>query len=234
MHATTILLAVLVAGATGTGTSGAAAATATNAGTMRAYVATAPNSAQQGYDAAFGPVPAIGDLHITYADLPSSCEVKIKVEASSVNPSDIHPTVASAVLPHVMGSDVSGTIVASGGGACTRLKVGDNVWGDIGANTLAKRDGSKTKELGGYGQYAVALEAQLGTMPSNIGCAEAGALPKVSLTSYKALAWYGGAPWSRPNVSVLVLGGSGGCGSTTISLGTCGRRSAMRRRAGEP
>jgi len=44
-------------------------------------------------------------------------------------------------------------------------------------------------------------------------------LPKVALTSYKALVWYAGAPWAdslRPNV--LVLGGSGGTGSAGIQL----------------
>ena len=40
---------------------------------------------------------------------------------------------------------------------------------------------------------------------------------EVSLTSYKALKWYGGAPYGR-DVTVLILGGSGGCGSTGIQL----------------
>ena len=34
------------------------------------------------------------------------------------------------------------------------------MWGDIGANAHLLSSGAKTKELGGYGQYAVALEAQ--------------------------------------------------------------------------
>ena len=113
---------------------------------MRAYVATGANSATQGYEPAFSPIPALGDLHKQYAGLPSQCELKIKVEASSVNPSDIHPTVAGAVLPHVMGSDLSGTVVATSGAGCTRFRVGDNVWGDIGANTHTQADGTKTKE----------------------------------------------------------------------------------------
>ena len=35
----------------------------------------------------------------------------------------------------------------------------------------------------------VALETQLGIKPKALGWAEAGSLPKVALTSYKALAW---------------------------------------------
>ena len=54
-----------------------------------------------------------------------------------------------------------------------------------------------------------------------MGFIEAGSLPKVALTSYKALVWYAGAPsWSRRphDPVVLVLGGSGGCGTVGIQL----------------
>ena len=56
---------------------------------------------------------------------------------------------------------------------------------------------------------------------------QAGTLPKVALTSYKALVWYGGAtatgPCGRGSIlrrqcTVLVLGGAGGCGTTGIQL----------------
>lgn len=46
-----------------------------------------------------------------------------------------------------MGSDMSGVVVGAGS-TCTRLKVGDAVWGDIGANTQTVT-GAKTKQLGG-------------------------------------------------------------------------------------
>lgn len=100
----------------------------------------------------------------------------------------------------------------------SHLKVGDKVWGDIGANTKSKA-GQKTKELGAYGEYAVALDTQLGVMPTNMQFAEAAALPKVALTSYKALVWYAGSlNASFPGKTVLILGGSGGTGSTAIQL----------------
>lgn len=160
------------------------------------------------YESAYPHVPVLGDLHKTYTGLPDSCEVLIKVAASSVNPSDIQPS--TAVLPHVYGSDVSGTVI-SVQDSCKRLKVGDKVWGDIGANC------GRGKELGAYADFAVALESQLGFVPSNIGFMEAGALGKVALTSYKALVWYAGAPWKKSPV-VLVLGGSGGTGSVGLQL----------------
>jgi NADPH:quinone reductase-like Zn-dependent oxidoreductase len=78
-----------------------------------------------------------------------------------------------------------------------------------------------TKQLGAWGEVAVALETQLARKPTNISMREAGVLPKVALTSFKALAWHCDAKaWSararRP--SVLVLGGSSGCGTAAIQL----------------
>ncbi|CAE8651834.1 unnamed protein product [Polarella glacialis] len=119
-----------------------------------------------------------------------------------------------------MGSDLAGTVLAVED-SCSRLKVGDQVWADIGAVVRFGSTGggmSKGKENGAYATVAVALESQLGPMPANLGFLEAASLPKVALTSYKALLWYGGAPYSRGNGTVLVLGGSGGTGTTGIQL----------------
>jgi len=167
------------------------------------------------------PIPAAGDLHKLYSPLPANdtgCEVLLKVAFSSVNPSDIHPTMApSGHFPKPMGSDVAGTVVATAG-PCKRLKQGDQVWGDIGANAQVAGSGARTKELGAYAQFATALEGQLSRAPAGMGLAEAGSLPKVALTSYKALSWYARFG-SRPNgTRVLVLGGSAGTGSVAIQL----------------
>lgn len=116
-----------------------------------------------------------------------------------------------------MGSDLAGTIAALEP-SCRRLKVGDRIWADIGAVTHWGPVSTKGKENGAYGQFAIALEMQLGLMPRNLGFEEAGSLPKVSLTSYKTLAWYGGAPYTADNGTVLVLGGSGGTGTAAIQL----------------
>ena len=102
-----------------------------------------------------------------------------------------HPTIAGSLLPHVLGSDVAGEVLAVQPG-CKRLKVGDNVYGDIGANTFTV-SGTKTKELGGYARFVVALDTQLGVVPEGMSLEVAGSLPKVALTSYKALVWYAGA-----------------------------------------
>ena len=182
--------------------------------TMNAFFEPSPGKA-----AAFGsmPVPRLGSMHLQYTDLPANatCEVLIKVYASSVNPSDLHPRVSRDSYPKALGSDVAGVVLNTTRG-CTRIKSGDRVWGDIGANSHTK--GGATKELGGYAQYAVALEAQLATMPDSLSFEEAGSLPKVALTTIKAYEWYGGLSGWRPNATVLVLGGSGGCGTVGIQL----------------
>jgi len=187
---------------------------------MAGYGKMSPKTAPA-FDSAF-PVPMPGSLHKWYSGLPdnSSCEVLLAVSYSSVNPSDIHPTMAlSDHYPKPMGSDVAGIVQATHG-ECMRLRVGDEVWGDIGANTHTA-SGAKTKELGAYAQFAVALESQLSVVPSHLAgrLDEAGSLPKVALTSYKALTWFGRIG-DRPATQrkVLILGGSGGTGSVAVQL----------------
>eukprot|EP00439_Symbiodinium_sp_Y106_P023696 s5432_g2.t3 len=141
----------------------------------------------------------------------SSCEVLLHVLGSSVNPAD---RTAAGPFPQVLGSDVV-AVVEAVEPSCGRLAVGDRVWADIGA--VVQTSSGKGKENGAFAPFAVALESQLGRMPKKLSVWEAAALPKVSLTSYKALKWYGGAPYGR-DVTVLILGGSGGCGSTGIQL----------------
>jgi len=169
----------------------------------------------QGFDASY-PTPKAGDLHKRFKNLPSKCEVVVQIISSSVNPADKYATSG------IGGSDIAGHVVALGDFCAeqTRLRIGSSVWGDIGAVAFLK-SGVKTKENGAYAEYAVALDSQLGLKPQNIGFTEAGALPKVSLTSWKALRWYANAAnWTKASGGpvVLILGGSGGTGSTGLQL----------------
>ena len=167
------------------------------------------------------PVPSPGAIHSQFGPLPANdtgCELLLQVAFSSVNPSDVHPSMAkSGTFPKAAGSDVAGTVIATSGN-CTRLQMGDAVFGDIGANTHILKTSERTKELGAYAQFAVALEGQVAKVPDGIGLAEAGSLPKVALTSYKALVWYARMA-SRPSgTRVLILGGSSGTGSVGIQM----------------
>ena len=196
--------------------------------TLRAYVATATTAGRTSASAYLPrfPRPTLGQLHHTYSDLPTpSCEVLIRVAASSVNPSDVTPSISKTLLPHVMGSDVAGTVLqvqafptSKSTSTVCRVQPGDRVYGDIGANTKTSQ-GEKTKELGAYAEFVVALDTQLAIVPTALGVLEAAALPKVGLTSLKAIALYGGGRNASFNGStVLVLGGSGGTGTTGIQL----------------
>ena len=89
--------------------------------TMGAWVTTLLGG--QKYEAAFK-TPALGVLHKKFADLPTTCEVLVKVMTSSVNPCD--RAADSAFDPKPMGSDLSGIVMQVGTG-CIRLKVGDQV-----------------------------------------------------------------------------------------------------------
>lgn len=185
---------------------------------MRAFVAYSSDSFEFSSNFARPPVSLLRE---TFKNM--SCSVVIQVKGSSVNPCD--RGTDGFRLPKPLGSDVSGVVVQvdSADPSCdgVALKPGDEVWGDIGANAYFP-NGTKTKELGAYAEYAVALASQLGKKPKNIDFREAGVLPKVALTSYKALVWYAGAPWADAASScakdVLILGGSGGTGTTGIQL----------------
>ena len=103
-----------------------AAATATLPSSMRAIVATARASHE-------------GDFsNVEYQNhsvpVPGHGEILIKVTASSVNPVDWKITTGGLGLgfPHVLGFDVAGIVAALGPTGCNRLKVGDEVWADLG------------------------------------------------------------------------------------------------------
>jgi len=109
-------------------------------------------------------MPALGKLHDELSGLPTNAsEVLLEVFCSSVNPTDLYTD--GYLKPKPLGSDVVGRVVAVANSS-SHLKVGDVVWGDIGANAALGSDPSKTtKELGAYAEFAVALDSQLSLAP---------------------------------------------------------------------
>jgi len=140
---------------------------------------------------------------------PKANQVLVKVSHSSVNPVDwkILKGALSLVIklkhPYVVGADVSGEVVAVGSGA-KRLKVGDRVYCDIGADSQ-----------GAYAQYVALPEHQLAIIPKSLSYAQAAAIPLVTLTSYQALKRYAQL---KQGESVLLLGGSSGTGAHGVQL----------------
>jgi len=146
---------------------------------------------------------------------PGHGQVLIRVAASSVNPVDfklLENAWYKLPLNHGLGLDVAGTIEQVGAG-CTRLKVGDEVWAELG---LGLGDGSP--QLGAWADYALAEESQVGLKPTSMSFANAGTLPLVALTDYQVFKKVG-APWgNRGNFTVVITSGSGGTGLPAIQL----------------
>eukprot|EP00929_Paragymnodinium_shiwhaense_P111650 TRINITY_DN7998_c0_g1_i2.p1 TRINITY_DN7998_c0_g1~~TRINITY_DN7998_c0_g1_i2.p1 ORF type:complete len:364 (-),score=100.27 TRINITY_DN7998_c0_g1_i2:150-1241(-) len=146
---------------------------------------------------------------------PGHGQVLVQVQATNINPVD-HKIVQMAGLvwsyPHKLGFDLAGKVVGVGSG-CERLKVGDEVWGEA---TSLPVEAAVTG--GTYAQYAVVSESVLGLKPSSLSMLEAGAMPMVALTGYEALSWAAGGKKFGENITVLVLGGSGGTGHVGIQL----------------
>ena len=175
---------------------------------MSAFVANSfvgENYSQLKIDANF-PTPAIQN----------PTQVLIRVIASSVNPIDwkliqSNMTGLPTKFPSILGMDAAGVIVKKGVGTDDRLHVGDRVWMDL-AND----------DLGGYGEYVVVEQSHVGHAPSSLNFSEAGSLPLVAMTGLAALTGNHGTALNPPpsiqNKVVMVLGGSGGCGSVGIEI----------------
>ena len=151
---------------------------------------------------------------------PGHGEVLIQVNASSVNPVDwkiietnfAESTINPVHFPHIIGFDVAGVIVKLGEG-CSRLKVGDAVWADLG-KLWPLRGG----ELGAYAEYALADESQVSIKPDKLSFVEAASLPLVALTTLQVYR-KAGAPFSSySNLTVVVTSGSGGTGHVGVQM----------------
>jgi NADPH:quinone reductase-like Zn-dependent oxidoreductase len=132
-------------------------------------------------------------------------EVLVRVRAASVNPADWYlmtgkPWVARAQMglrgPRTgrVGVDLAGVVEAVGG-AATRLRVGDEVFG-AGAGTLA--------------ECVAVPEASLVLKPAGLSFEQAAAVPVAALTALQGLRDKGRL---QPGQRVLINGASGGVGT---------------------
>jgi len=153
---------------------------------------------------------------------PGIGQVLIKVAASSVNPVDYKDLTSSVMAAltargnKTVGFDVAGTIVSTGSLPYSRprLKVGDEVWADLGTSTLTRHD----EELGAWAEYAVAEESQVGLKPKSLSFGDAASMPLVGLTAYQAFRM-AGAPWSgKKDLTIAITSGSGGTGTIALQL----------------
>jgi NADPH2:quinone reductase len=146
-------------------------------------------------------------LRVTTRPLPAPAagEVLIRVAAAGVNGPDmmqrkgLYPPPAGAT--DLLGLEVSGTVVATGGNV-TRWKIGDEV--------AALTNG------GGYAEYCAVDAQHCLPLPSGVSLIDAAGLPETFFTVWSNV--FIGAGLAAGE-TLLVHGGAGGIGSTAIQLG---------------
>ncbi len=149
-----------------------------------------------------------GDVdQLEYRDVPdpkpAAGEVLVKVAGASLNPLDWKlragylKDAMPVQFPFILGSDVSGEVVAVGTGV-TRFKAGDKVLGFVGKS---------------YAELLTAKEDQLALVPDGLDLVEAGVLPVVTLTGAQLIE-KGVKP--KAGDSVLITGALGSVGRTAV------------------
>ena len=113
---------------------------------------------------------------------PGVGQLLVHVRSTSINPCDVDYLeygIGCSGGGGTLGMDLSGTVVAVGPGGSGRLKIGDEVWADL---------GGLKGDTGAMAEYALVLEKQTGLVPSSgLNGTEAGTIPLVGLTAFELL-----------------------------------------------
>lgn len=155
--------------------------------------------------------PDVLELREVPTPEPADDRVLIRVLASSLNIYDHHMTTGTPIMARAVagirvpkmpipGADVAGVVVAVGG-ATSQWKVGDEVFGDIGA--------------GAFAEYAVAKEKAIARKPAGVSFAEAAAVPLAALTALQGLRDVGGL---KEGQKAVINGASGGVGTFAVQI----------------
>ncbi len=154
----------------------------------------------------------IGGLRLAeVADpVPGPSEVVLQVHYAALNPADRYLAEgqypAKPPLPHILGRDGVGTVVAVGS-EVKGVRAGDRraiLRGEVGGN-----------RAGTFAQRVAMLAQDLVEIPAGWGEPEAAGATLVYLTAYQALTMWGPLP---PSAVVLVTGASGGVGVAAVQL----------------
>ncbi len=159
--------------------------------------------------------------------VPASGEVRIRVEASSLNHLDLWMRRGLPIkipMPHIGGSDIAGTVDELGPGVHASW-LDKRVVVDPSLNydwyRLARSPHGRSKPLqiigehtqGGFAEYATAPAANLVEIPEEVSCAVAAAAALVGVTAWHGLFARGGL---RPGERVLITGASGGVSAMAV------------------
>ena len=155
---------------------------------------------------AFGGIEAL-----SYEDMPcptpEAGEVLVRIAAAGVGPWDAWVREGKSVLPQplplVLGSDLSGVVVAVGSGVSS-VELEDAVFGVTNA-----------RFTGAYAEYAIAEAAMIAHKPPTLMDIEAAALPVVASTAWQMV-------FDHARITacqrVLVLGAAGSVGAYALQL----------------
>ncbi|MGH9921471.1 MAG: zinc-binding dehydrogenase [Nitrososphaerales archaeon] len=162
-----------------------------------------------------------------------SNEVLIKVEAAAYNYNDLWAIWGDPIkvpMPHISGSDASGT-VAEVGEDVKSLKVGDRVVSDSNLSCricdactsgreydCAQRTiwGFQTGPLdGAFGEYTKLPEVNVLKIADNVSFTDAAAISMVGMTAWHMLV---GRAQIKPGQTVLIMGGTSGVGMVGIQI----------------
>jgi NADPH2:quinone reductase len=141
---------------------------------------------------------------------PQAGEVVLRIHYAALNPADRYLAErqypAKPALPHILGRDGMGTVVAVGADV-TGIAVGDRrliLRGDVGV-----------ERAGTFAEYAAVPLESLAEVPPGWDEPEAACATLVYLTALQALTMWGDLPASSV---VLVTGASGGVGVASLQL----------------
>jgi NADPH2:quinone reductase len=154
---------------------------------------------------------------LTYGDMPTPVagpgEVRVRLEASGVNPSDVGRRAGSyraMEYPRVIPNSDGAGIVDQVGDGVTRLKVGQRVWLFNGQR--------KGRAFGTAAEYIALAEHLVTLLPDDVSFAAGATLGIPAMTAWCCL--FGDGPIAGQ--TVLVTGGAGAVGHYAVQLAKWG------------
>ncbi|MCE4535690.1 alcohol dehydrogenase catalytic domain-containing protein [Pelomonas sp. P7] len=162
-------------------------------------------------------VPAALQVRQTPLPEPGHGEVRVRVQATSVNPIDARRASGygqrllslkgAGRFPLVLGNDLVGHVQALGAGA-TGFAVGERVFGLVGTG----------RRGGAHASHVVVPEAWLRPAPAGMAAAALAVLPYAFTTMWQAVRAAGLHPGNAAGRKVLVLGAAGALGRLSLQL----------------
>jgi NADPH:quinone reductase-like Zn-dependent oxidoreductase len=150
----------------------------------------------------FGP-PKVMRFERVPRPKPGPGEILVKVEGAGVGPWDGWIRAGKSALPLILGSDLSGKIVAAGPGV-SELHVGEQVYGV-----------TNSQFIGAYAEYALASAAMISRKPTSLTYTEAASVPVISVTAWQALF---DQAQLKAGQTVVIHGAAGNVGSYAVQL----------------